>query len=54
MPGYLKTLSDWDLLDIAEGLRRPTTLEEEMAIRLRRLLESEREQIFNHKKEQEA
>lgn len=51
MAGYLTKLSDWDLLDMAEGVRYPTTLEKEMAVRLRRLLEAERERVFNRKKE---
>lgn len=51
MAGYLTKLSDWELLDMLEGLRYPTSLEKETAKRLRRLLEAEREHIFNQEKE---
>lgn len=50
MPSFLSKLSDWDILDMAEGLRYPSSLEKEMAVRLRRLLEAEREKIFNQQR----
>lgn len=42
MSRYTETCSDWDLLDMVEGLRYPSTLEREMAKRFRRLLEEKR------------
>lgn len=52
MPGYLTKLSDWDLLDVAEGLRFPTSIEVELSKRLRQKLEREREQIFNQQRKE--
>lgn len=46
MAGYIDVCSDWDLLDMVEGLRHPSTLEKEMAKRFRRLLEQERQRKF--------
>ena len=53
MPGYMETCSDWDLLDMVEGLRYPSTLEREMAKRFRRLLEEERKHQFEPTQEEQ-
>ncbi len=38
---FIKVCSDWELLDMAEGLQFPTTLEQELAKRFRLRLEEE-------------
>lgn len=46
--GNMRTLNDWDLLDMAEGLQQPTTIEREMTKRFRQRLEVERA-LHQHK-----
>ena len=53
MSRYMETCSDWDLLDMVEGLRYPSTLEREMAKRFRRLLEEERKHQFEPTQEEQ-
>lgn len=48
----LQAFSDWDLLDMVEGLRYPSTLERELAKRFRQRLEAEREKNFNHEEKE--
>lgn len=43
---FIKVCSDWELLDMVEGLRHQTTLEQEMAKRFRLRLEAERKARF--------
>lgn len=45
--GNMRTLNDWDLLDMAEGLQQPTTIEWEMTKRFRQRLEKERAARFD-------
>lgn len=47
----ISTLKDWELLDMAEGLRYPTTLERELAKRLRQLLEEKRKIETTHEEQ---
>lgn len=53
MSRYMETCSDWDLLDMVEGLRYPSTLERELAKRFRRLLEEKRKRQFEPTQEEQ-
>lgn len=53
MSRYMETCSDWDLLDMVEGLRYPSTLERELAKRFRRLLEEKRKHQFEPTQEEQ-